>query len=197
MHQRTPKDIQGDMSWYLDIMLEMADRTVEQICTRQNIKPEKAYPAAVSLVLKSVDLMNEEAEREQRPDTEGQPDETEELLGRPVDDLELGTRVRNAVAGDFYTIGELVKLTERQVLDIPNLGTGSLLEIKEALAQRGLSLSTSPSVELKGLSSKPYEPSLESIRKQLLTYMERQGISLHEIVTDPPATPDRNRTLSG
>ena len=65
MHQRTPKDIQGDMAWYLDIMLEMADRTVEQICSRQNIKPEKAYPAAVSLVMKSVDLMNEEAEREQ------------------------------------------------------------------------------------------------------------------------------------
>src|SRR5690606_28312148 len=63
------------------------------------------------------------------------------VLLRPIDDLELTVRSANCPkAAHTYYIGDLIQRTEGELLKPPNLGTTSLTEIKEVLAQRGLSL---------------------------------------------------------
>ena len=63
------------------------------------------------------------------------------ILLRPVDELELTVRSANCLkAENIHYIGDLVQRTEVELLRTPNLGKKSLTEIKEVLAQRGLSL---------------------------------------------------------
>ena len=63
------------------------------------------------------------------------------ILLRPVDELELTVRSANCLkAENIYYIGDLIQRTENELLKTPNLGRKSLNEIKEVLAQRGLTL---------------------------------------------------------
>ena len=63
------------------------------------------------------------------------------ILLRPVDELELTVRSANCLkAENIYYIGDLIQRTENELLNTPNLGRKSLNEIKEVLAQRGLTL---------------------------------------------------------
>jgi len=55
--------------------------------------------------------------------------------------IELTVRSANCLkAESIYYIGDLIQKTEVELLKTPNLGKKSLTEIKEVLAQRGLSL---------------------------------------------------------
>jgi len=57
------------------------------------------------------------------------------------DVLNLTVRTSNCLrAEDIFTIEELCNKTEIDLLKVPNLGRGSLNEIKEALAKRSLTL---------------------------------------------------------
>lgn len=63
------------------------------------------------------------------------------LLAKSIDEMELTTRSMNCLkAEDIYTVAELIKWTEIQLLYTPNLGKKSLTEIKEALHEWGLKL---------------------------------------------------------
>lgn len=63
------------------------------------------------------------------------------LLLKPVDELELTVRSANCLkAENIQYIGDLVQRTEVELLKTPNLGKKSLTEIKEVLAENGLSL---------------------------------------------------------
>jgi DNA-directed RNA polymerase subunit alpha len=67
--------------------------------------------------------------------------EFEPVFLQPVDDLELTVRSANCLkAENIFYIGDLVQRTESALLKTPNLGKKSLQEIKDVLAQRGLSL---------------------------------------------------------
>ncbi len=59
----------------------------------------------------------------------------------PVEDLELTVRSANCLKAEgIKFIGDLVQKTEVELLKTPNLGKKSLAEIKDVLAERGLSL---------------------------------------------------------
>ena len=63
------------------------------------------------------------------------------MLLRPVDDLELTPRSSNCLkAQSIHYIGDLIQHTEADLLRTPNLGRKSLNEIKQVLAEHGLSL---------------------------------------------------------
>ncbi len=67
--------------------------------------------------------------------------EFEPVFLQPVDDLELTVRSANCLkAENIFYIGDLVQRAESVLLKTPNLGKKSLQEIKDVLAQRGLSL---------------------------------------------------------
>lgn len=64
-----------------------------------------------------------------------------QLLNQPLTDFRLSIRSRKLMnALDVRGLGDLVKKTEADLLNIPNFGQKSLNEIKELLARRGLAL---------------------------------------------------------
>ena len=74
----------------------------------------------------------EEEEKEEIP---------KELLHKSIDELELSVRALNCLkSADINLIGELVQKTENELLKTKNFGRKSLMEIKNVLAQLGLSL---------------------------------------------------------
>ena len=62
-----------------------------------------------------------------------------------IDELDLQARSSNALKREgIHTVGELVARSEADLLDIRNFGAKSISEIKEKLAELGLSLKGSP-----------------------------------------------------
>ena len=66
-------------------------------------------------------------------------DRTQSLLSTPVSDFELSVRSRNCLAKmNVRCLGDLVRLTEQDLLAFKNFGETSLNEIKEMLRVKGL-----------------------------------------------------------
>ena len=64
-----------------------------------------------------------------------------ELLDTPVTDFELSVRARNCLKKmKIRTLGDLLKITEAELLSYKNFGETSLVEIKTMLSQKGLRL---------------------------------------------------------
>ena len=67
--------------------------------------------------------------------------ETNKLLSKHILCLELSERSSNCLASaDINTIGCLIKKTEKDLLNITNMGLKSITEVKIALGNLGLSL---------------------------------------------------------
>lgn len=84
-------------------------------------------------------------------------------LLRKVDELELSVRSANCLKNDnIVYIGDLVQKSESEMLRTPNFGRKSLNEIKEVLAQMGLSLGMQipnwPPENIEDLAKKLEEP---------------------------------------
>jgi DNA-directed RNA polymerase subunit alpha len=63
------------------------------------------------------------------------------VLDIPVTDFELSVRARNCLKKmEIYTLGDLLRVTEAELLGSKNFGETSLIEIKTMLAQKGLQL---------------------------------------------------------
>jgi len=64
-----------------------------------------------------------------------------DLAGLSVEDLHLALRSYNSLRREgIHTVGELASRTERQLLAIDHIGPASVQEIRQKLAERGLSL---------------------------------------------------------
>ncbi len=116
------------------------DKLVLDIETNGSIDPEAAVRRAATILYDQisvfVDLRVTEASK---PEPDAEP--VDPILLRPVDDLELTVRSANCLkAENIYYIGDLIQRTEVELLKTPNLGKKSLTEIKDVLANRGLSL---------------------------------------------------------
>ncbi|HEX41010.1 MAG TPA: tetratricopeptide repeat protein [Phycisphaerales bacterium] len=75
------------------------------------------------------------------PEVEETPSETDALMHKPVEDLQLSVRARKCLQTlNLNTLGDLVRRTDAELLGCKNFGVTSLNEIKKALAGLGLSL---------------------------------------------------------
>lgn len=79
------------------------------------------------------------------PPAEGEvpvpPPEEEEKEARPIESLELTVRSRRCMERlGIKTVGELLEMTEAELLAAPNFGQTSLNEVRQKLAELGLSL---------------------------------------------------------
>jgi DNA-directed RNA polymerase subunit alpha len=116
------------------------DKLVLDIETNGSIDPQEALRRAANILQDQisifVDLQRPATKEEQKKEPDMDP-----LLLRPVDDLELTVRSANCLkAENIFYIGDLIQRTEFELLKTPNLGKKSLTEIKDVLAQHGLSL---------------------------------------------------------
>lgn len=74
-------------------------------------------------------------------DTARQNERLAQLLNVSVNDFELSVRSRNCLTKmGIETLGDLVRTSEQQLLSSKNFGETSLVEIREMLTSRGLSL---------------------------------------------------------
>lgn len=118
------------------------DKLVLEVETDGTLDPELAVRKAASILHEQlsvfVDLSAEPRGSEAETPASGPIDP---ILLRSIDDLELTVRSANCLkAESIYYIGDLIQRTEVELLKTPNLGKKSLTEIKDVLAQRGLSL---------------------------------------------------------
>lgn len=119
------------------------DRLVISLETNGTIEPEAAIRAAATILHEQLSVF---VDLKSAPEVvtiapSAPQFEIDPILLRPVDDLELTVRSANCLkAESIYYIGDLIQRTEVELLKTPNLGKKSLTEIKDILAQHGLSL---------------------------------------------------------
>lgn len=121
------------------------DKLVMEIETNGAITAEEAVRAASRILVEQLAVFaqidaNELAGLESGSGA-ASSNQFDPILLRPVDELDLTVRSANCLKGEnIYYIGDLIQRTENELLKTPNLGRKSLNEIKEVLAQRGLTL---------------------------------------------------------
>jgi DNA-directed RNA polymerase subunit alpha len=121
------------------------DKLTIEVWTDGSIRPEEsmAYSAKILKEQMSIFINFEEGgepELEHKGDLRDKPRFNENLL-RSVDELELSVRSANCLKNaDIHKIWQLVSKSENEMLKTKNFGRKSLNEIKEVLADMGLSL---------------------------------------------------------
>ena len=119
------------------------DKLTLEIWTNGTVLPADALGLSAKLLKDHMTIfINFEEEMEAGHDGgfDG-PSLRNENLNRSVEELELSVRSYNCLKNaNIATIGELIQKTEAEMLKTKNFGRKSLNEIKEILAQMGLSL---------------------------------------------------------
>ena len=116
------------------------DKLTLNIESNGSIDPEEAVKKAATALSQQIQVFVNLEEIAAVAHEEREP-EVDPVLLRPVDELELTVRSANCLkAEQIYYIGDLVMRSEVELMKTPNLGKKSLTEIKDVLAQRGLTL---------------------------------------------------------
>jgi len=129
------------------------DRLVLEIWTDGTISPQLALVESAKIYRKhlnpfvlldpnpSAAPMAGDPARSEFNQKNRQTDELLKMLEQPIAVLELSVRARNCLdSANILTIKDLVSMSEAEVMKLKNLGKTSLTEIKNRLAERGLSL---------------------------------------------------------
>jgi DNA-directed RNA polymerase subunit alpha len=119
------------------------DKLTLEVWTNGAVSPQNSVGLASKLLKDHLSIfVNFEERAEVIADTAGSDlDKLRENLQRSIDELELSVRSYNCLKNaDIKTIGDLVQRTESEMLKTKNFGRKSLNEIKELLAEMGLSL---------------------------------------------------------
>jgi len=134
------------------------DRLIIEIWTDASVHPEMALIEAAKILRKHLDPFIYYVEVPERPMIEesvaeelpvspdgGTRRSVNDLLDSSVSELGLCIRAENCLESqNITTIRELVKRSDTELLSLRNFGKTSLDDIKEKLAQRGLSLGMQP-----------------------------------------------------
>jgi DNA-directed RNA polymerase subunit alpha len=152
-------------------------------CYRQVLDSIPSHPRAAMF------LMDARASKSMYYDEEGErrADRQSAILKIPVTDFELSVRSRNCLNKmNIKTLGDLIQMTEQDLLAHKNFGETSLMEVKQMLAQKGLRLGQGvieggfrgPAAQTvtvdDSVLSQPIETLLLSVRSQKC--MERLGL---------------------
>lgn len=123
------------------------DKLILDVETKQAISPRDAIASAGSTLVELFGLARELNVEAEGIEVGAAPvvEEADPELEIPIEDLNLTQRSYNCLKREgIHTVGELVKRTEQDLLDIRNFGMKSIDEVKEKLEARGLSLKASP-----------------------------------------------------
>jgi len=119
------------------------DKLTLEVWTNGTVLPADSIGLAAKLLKDHMSIFinfEEEIEAEAQAE-EGRTLLRNDNLNRSVEELELSVRSYNCLKNaNIQSIGELVQKTEAEMLKTKNFGRKSLNEIKEILAQMGLSL---------------------------------------------------------
>jgi DNA-directed RNA polymerase subunit alpha len=119
------------------------DKLTMEIWTDGSVRPDDALAFAAKILKDHLNIFINFEEQEETP---VQPEEEKQIefnrnLLRSVNELELSVRAANCLKNaNIRTIADLVTKSEAEMLKTKNFGRKSLNEIKEILAEMGLSL---------------------------------------------------------
>jgi DNA-directed RNA polymerase subunit alpha len=119
------------------------DRLILQVSTDASITAKDAVTQAADILLDQLRLFSDFDETYVEPvqEIDEEKVQREKYLSKPVAELELSVRSSNCLeAAQITTIRDLVIKTEQDMLKFRNFGRKSLNEIKDFLANMGLSL---------------------------------------------------------
>ena len=120
------------------------DKLTLEIVTDGSVKPDDAIAFASKILKEQLSIFinfDEEAEERDEAEPEEERERFNENLYRTVDELELSVRSANCLKNaGIKLIGELVSRSEAEMLKTQNFGRKSLNEIKDILADMGLTL---------------------------------------------------------
>jgi DNA-directed RNA polymerase subunit alpha len=119
------------------------DKLTLEVWTNGALQPQSAVALASKLLKDhlSIFINFEEIPDPTAGDEHRENDRMRENLVRSIDELELSVRSYNCLKNaDIKSIGDLVQKSEAEMLKTKNFGRKSLTEIKELLAEMGLSL---------------------------------------------------------
>ncbi len=118
------------------------DKLVLDVWTNGCIRPQDAIAQAAKIMKDHMFIFInfEEQPEEEEEEVDRDAERLFDNLKRSVEELELSVRSYNCLKNaDIKTIGELVQKSEAEMLKTKNFGRKSLNEIKEILAEMGLS----------------------------------------------------------
>ncbi len=119
------------------------DKLTLEVVTDGSVRPDDAVAYAAKIQKEQLQIFinfDEEAEPE-APEVEEEGKRINENLYRSVDELELSVRSANCLKNaNIHLIGDLVQRSEAEMLKTQNFGRKSLNEIKDILAEMGLTL---------------------------------------------------------
>jgi len=137
------------------------DRLILEVWTDGTVTPGMALVEAGKILAKHLvpfiqySELGEELVQTERSRDEGRmfvDEELEKKASIPITELGLSARALNCLAGQHInTVGDLVAMTEEELLAVRNFGQTSLAEVRDRLAQLDLTLGM-------GASRKPQEP---------------------------------------
>ena len=119
------------------------DKLVLEIHTDGSVRPDDAVAFAAKILKEQLQLFINFDEGHEPPEEENEEESKKinENLYRSVDELELSVRAANCLKNaNIQLIGDLVQRSEAEMLKTQNFGRKSLNEIKDILADMGLSL---------------------------------------------------------
>jgi DNA-directed RNA polymerase subunit alpha len=120
------------------------DKVVLQVWTNGSVQPEDAVAYAAKILQEQLQVFINFTDTPETTTVEApvelKGDSLNENLYKKVDELELSVRSANCLQNaNILYIGELVQKSESEMLKTKNFGRKSLNEIKEILAEMGLS----------------------------------------------------------
>jgi DNA-directed RNA polymerase subunit alpha len=119
------------------------DKLTIDVWTNGALRPQDAVALASKLIKDHLTIFInfEETHEAQEKEIDKEREKLNENLNRSVEELELSVRSYNCLKNaEIRTIRDLVQRTEAEMLKTKNFGRKSLNEIKEILAEMGLSL---------------------------------------------------------
>ena len=119
------------------------DRLVLEVWTDQTIAPDEAVSLAAKIMMEHLKLFTDLTESVSDVEimVEKEEESIDRLLEMTVEELDLSVRSYNCLKrAGINTLAELTRRTEEDMMKVRNLGKKSLQEVKEKLAELGLSL---------------------------------------------------------
>ena len=146
------------------------DRLILEVWTDRTISPMEAVSKSAQILMKYLsffsDLTKISKGIAERKPLAGLAIPTEQY-NIPIDDLNLSVRTRNCLKrANITKVGEVLEMSEEDLLTIRNFGQKSLQELRERLAELGFVTASSVEERIEGQVESEEEGELEAIKAQ-------------------------------
>jgi len=119
------------------------DKLIIEVYTNGSMEPQEAIAKAAKILIDHLNVIVEINEKAKMAEfmVESEEDTKNKILEMSIEDLDLSVRSYNCLKrAGINTVQELANQTEEDMMKVRNLGRKSLKEVKDKLAELGLSL---------------------------------------------------------